>query len=77
MGLAAIHALGSIRTALPSGRLGATTVSDGPAQPDSETTVQCAAGTGPRPLRGLTPRLKASESLWVLRAGAADILRAV
>ena len=38
-----------------------------PARPDSDTTVQYAPG--------LTPRLKAGESPWVLTPSAADILR--
>ena len=76
MDRAAIHAARS--TALPSGRLGATTTRPGPTRIPScnmhrrfgQVSGHC-GGRG-----GLTPLalLKACEPPWVLMAGAADIL---
>ena len=75
MDRAAIHAARSTRTALPSGRLGATTVRPGPSR-----IPPCDMHQGQVPGHcggGLIPlaRLKACESPWVLTAGIADILR--
>ena len=49
---------------------------DGPAEPDSDTTVQYAPGNGPRPLRRRAHIATKGQRVAVGTDGTADILRA-